>query len=378
MRATRAIIRLDHLRWNIALIRERIGSGPLICLAVKADAYGHGIAPIGLAAARFGVDYLAVATVDEAVELREAGSRLPILLYSLATPEEIPDVIAHDITPILSDSEQVDAYEREAARQGRRCAVHIKIDTGMGRIGCRPGDAVTLARRVASSPSLELGGVSTHFAAADSADEAYTKEQIARFEASLAAIRGDGIDPGIVHAANSGGVIAHPESWYGMVRPGILAYGVYPSAEQSRDLALRPVMELRSSVVYIKEVDEGEAVSYGMTWRAPRRTHIGTIPVGYGDGYNRLLSNRARVSIGGASYPIAGRVCMDQVMVDLGPECRVGRYDEAILFGRQPGVPTVEELADLCGTIPYEITCSITRRVPRVYVEDDAPGSAKS
>lgn len=370
MRATRAVIRLDHLKWNIDRIRARTGPGPAVCLAVKADAYGHGIIPIGLAAAGYGVDYLAVASVDEGIDLREAGSTLPVLLYSLATPEEITDAVAHDLTPILSDAQQVDAYAAEAARQGRRLTVHIKVDTGMGRIGCRPAEAPSLARRVAAAPSLALGGVSTHFASADSADESYTKAQIRVFEDALAGIRAADVDPGIVHAANSGGVIAHPESWYDMVRPGIVAYGAYPSDEQSRSLELRPVMELRSRLVYIKQVERGEAISYGMTWRAPRRTWIGTIPVGYGDGYNRLLSNRGRVLIGGRTYPIAGRVCMDQIMVDLGPECRVERYDEVVLFGYTPGAPSVEELAELCGTIPYEITCSITKRVPRVYEGD--------
>ena len=367
MRATRAVIRLDHLKWNLERIRARLGPRAAVCLAVKADAYGHGIIPVGLAAAGFGVDYLAVASVDEGRDLREAGSELPILLYSLATPEEMPDAVAGDLTPMLSDAEQIDAYAAEAARQGSRLTVHIKIDTGMGRIGCRPADAAGLARRVAEAPSLFLGGVSTHFASADSADEAYTKRQIRTFEDALEQIRAAGIEPGVVHAANSGGVIGHSESWYDMVRPGIVAYGSYPSDEQARALELRPVMELRSRVVYIKQVERDEAVSYGMTWRAPRRTWIATIPVGYGDGYNRLLSNRGRVLIGGESYPIAGRVCMDQIMVDLGPECRVERYDEAVLFGYTPGAPSAEELAELCDTIPYEITCSITKRVPRVY-----------
>ncbi|MFW5743859.1 MAG: alanine racemase [Spirochaetota bacterium] len=367
MRATRAVIRLDHLKWNLDRIRASIGPRAAICLAVKADAYGHGIVPIGLSAAGFGVDYLAVASVDEGLDLREAGSELPILLYSLATPEEMPDAVAADLTPMLSDAEQIDAYAAEAARQGTRLTVHLKIDTGMGRIGCRPADAAGLARRVAAAPALVLGGVSTHFASADAADEAYTKRQIQTFDDALDQIRAAGIDPGVVHAANSGGVIGHAESWYDMVRPGIVAYGSYPSDEQARALELRPVMELRSRVVYIKRVERGEAVSYGMTWRAPRRTWIATIPVGYGDGYNRLLSNRGRVLIGGESYPIAGRVCMDQIMVDLGPECRVQRYDEAVLFGYTPGAPSAEELARLCETIPYEVMCSITKRVPRVY-----------
>ncbi|MFP4115223.1 MAG: alanine racemase [Spirochaetota bacterium] len=371
MRATRAVVRLDHLQWNIDLIRSRVGPGPLLCLAVKADAYGHGIARIGRAAEEFGVDNLAVATVDEGVELREAGCSLPVLLYSLAAPEEIADVVANDITPLLSDDEQIDLYSEEAVRQNRQVTVHIKIDTGMGRIGCPPETASNLARRVVARPSLELGGVSTHFASADARDRSYTKAQIERFEGALAAIRGEQIEPGLVHAANSGGVLDHPESWYDMVRPGIIAYGYYPSDEQARSLDLRPVMELRSKVVFIKEVAPGDAISYGMTWRAPRRTYIGTIPVGYGDGYSRLLSNKGRVRINGSNYPIVGRVCMDQLMVDLGHRCPVRRYDDAIMFGYHPGAPTAEDLAQLTGTIAYEITCNISRRVPRVYTYEE-------
>jgi len=340
----------------------------MLCLAVKADAYGHGIAPVALAAADCGVDYLAVATADEGIEVRAAGSRLPILLYSLPAPEEIPQIVAHRVTPILSDEEQIDAFSAEAVRAGTTVTVHMKVDTGMGRIGCRPRDAAALARHIVTAGGLALGGVSTHFAASDSDDERYTKEQIERFELALSAIRAEGIDPGIVHAANSGGVIAHPESWYDMVRPGILAYGYYPSGEQARPLRLKPVMQLVSKVVYIKEVDAGTAVSYGMTWRAPRRTHIGTIPVGYGDGYSRLLSNRGRVLIDGSTYPIVGRVCMDQVMVDLGPICTVERYADVVIFGHEEGAPTAEDLASVCGTITYEITCAISRRVPRIYV----------
>ena len=375
MRATRAIIRLDHLKHNIEQIRRAVRRPdrpcPLVCLAVKADAYGHGIAPVGLAAAECGVDYLAVATVDEGVELRDASSRLPILLYGLPTPEEIAPVVTHAITPILADAEQIELVGAEATKQGRQIPVHLKIDTGMGRIGCRPDDAVRLARMVEASASLELGGVCTHFAASDSGDPAYTNEQIATFETVLARFRTDGIAPGIVHAANSGGVLGHAESWYDMVRPGILAYGYYPSDGQERVHDVLPVMELRSRVVFIKQVEAGDAISYGMTWRAPRRTHIGTIPVGYGDGYNRLLSNRGQVSINGKRYPVVGRVCMDQLMVDLGAACTVARYDDATLFGYSVGAPSAEDIAEICGTIAYEITCGISKRVPRIYTDGE-------
>ncbi len=368
MRATRAIVRLDHLKSNLDQIRRHIGSGVRICLAVKADAYGHGIVEIGRAASDHGVEYLAVATSDEGTELRNNGVEVPILLYSLASPREIPDIVRHRISPVIADEEQAALYETAAHSQGTRAAVHVKIDTGMGRIGCRPDETVRLARRITSSPSLLLAGISTHLASSDMADPTYTNQQLDLFRDAVERVRRDGIDPGIVHAANSGGVLSHPEGHFDMVRPGIIAYGYRPSPESPASLQLTPVMEVRSQVVFLKRVGKGEAISYGMTWRAPRETWIGTIPIGYGDGYNRLLSNRAEVLIGGRRYPVVGRVCMDQIMVDLGASTSVKRYDEAILFGFSEGAPDAEELAALCETIPYEITCNVSKRVRRNYV----------
>lgn len=341
----------------------------MLCLAVKADAYGHGIVEVGREAAANDVDYLAVATVDEATELRNAGLTIPVLLYSLPTPEEIPDVVAHKVIPMISDEELADLIEAEAKRRRQVITVHLKIDTGMGRIGCMPEEAPALAANLAARSNLTLGGISTHFATSDSADQTPTRQQIRRFDAAVESIRRSGIDPGIVHAGNSGGVLAYPEAWYDMIRPGILAYGYFPSNEQSRELDIKPVMDLQSRLVFIKEVEAGTTISYGSTWRAAQRTYIGTIPVGYGDGYSRLLSNRGRVAIRGASYPIVGRVCMDHIMVDLGPVCSVQRYDNVVLFGPDPGAPDAEELSRICQTIPYEITCAVSKRVPRLYVD---------
>ena len=386
VRATRAVIRLDNLRHNLDRIGDRLNgrSGerpggsvrarPRICLAVKANAYGHGIVEVGRTAAGAGVECLAVATTDEAVELREAGLLLPILLYGLPVPDEIGVLVANDVTPLVGDADLIDLLAREAATQRRSVTVHLKIDTGMGRIGCSPDDAVDLARRISSAGSLRLAGVSTHFAAADSADPAFTETQCDRFEAAVGAIRTAGIDPGLVHAANSAGILSHPRSWYDMVRPGIMAYGYYPSPEVNRSIDLRIVMELRSRLVYVKRLRAGDPVSYGMTWRAPRDTWLGTIPVGYGDGYFRALSGRSKVLIRGESYPLVGRVCMDQVMVDLGDRLRVERYDDVVLFGGVPGAETAETLAAACGTIPYEITCAVSKRVPRIYVDGPDEG----
>lgn len=341
----------------------------MICLAVKADAYGHGIVEIGRAAAAIGVEYLAVATVDEATELRDADLTIPILLYGLPMPEEIPEIVTREVTPVVTDEELADLIETEAKRQGRAVTVHLKIDTGMGRIGCAPEAAPSLAANLAARSNLTLAGISTHFACSDSADSTFTRQQIQRFDTAVEKISRSGIDTGVVHAGNSGGILAFPEAWYDMVRPGILAYGYFPSDEQARELEIRPIMELRSRLVFIKKIEVGTTISYGSTWKAPRRTNIGTIPVGYGDGYNRLLSNRGRVAIRGKTYPIVGRVCMDHIMVDLGPACSVERYDDVVLFGPDPVAPDAEELSRICRTIPYEITCAVSKRVPRLYLD---------
>jgi len=376
MRATRAIIRIDHFTDNVEQLRAH-AAGPAgrvrkLCLAVKADAYGHGIRLIGVAAEQHGIDCLAVATVDEALELRDAGVSIPILLYSLPDPNEIPIAVSAGVTPLLCDEEMIEMFETACREAGTSITVHLKIDTGMGRIGCRPEEASRLASRIAESDLLTLGGVSTHFAASDTSDVGYTSLQVSRFSKALDEIRAAGIDPGVVHASNTGAVLAHPTSWFDMVRPGIAAYGYYPSMEQERVLSLKPVMELRSKVVFIKHVDRDEPVSYGLKWRAPQATYVGTIPVGYGDGYNRLLTNRGNVLIGDTRYPVIGAVCMDQIMVDLGPECRVDRFDNAVLFGYTPNSETAESLATKCGTIPYEITCGVSSRVPRIPVYSSA------
>lgn len=374
MRATRAIIHLSSLRHNIRLIRTHVtrlapARPPRLCVAVKADAYGHGIAEIGRTAVEEGVEYLAVATVDEAVTLREAGVGAPVLIYSLPIPDELSAIVEYGLTPLVGDKTLAQMLAAEAKRQGRRIPVHVKIDTGMGRIGCTPEEAPELAAAVDQSAWLHLEGMSTHFPVSDTADRAFTLEQVRIFQASAAATRRRGVDPGILSAANSGAALTSPESYFDMVRPGILVYGYYPSTEQERSLAVRPVMELQSKLVFVKKVPAGTGISYGLTYRTERPTYIGTVPIGYGDGYSRLLSNQARVLVNGKSVPLVGRVCMDQCMVDLGPEPAGKLYDPVVLFGPDPNGPDAEELAGTIGTIPYEVTCAVSKRVPRVYLD---------
>jgi len=391
---TQAIIHIDRFIRNLNAVKSRIEQNGhpdrRICIPVKADAYGHGAIQIAKASLEktenTGAICFGVATVDEGTELRKGGIKAPILLLSQTHINEIPAVIDAALTPLISDSSYADALNERAKAEKIRFPVHIKIDTGMGRIGCPVEEAMDLARFIAGCPGLEITGTATHFAASDSTDEQdinSTKAQISHFRETVETIRAAGIDPGIVHAANSGAVILHPESWFDMVRPGILLYGYKPAEESElpnfpyEPLKAEPVMELQSAVVLIKKIRKGDSVSYGRTWIADQDTNIAIIPAGYADGFPRLLSGKWHVIIRGKAYPQVGRICMDQCCVNLGPETDVRRWDEAVIFGGsvqgQPGESSHFEnhdasaLAARIGTIPYEITCNISARIPRIY-----------
>ena len=369
----RAVIHLDRFLGNLGAVRARIGGDRRICIPVKTDAYGHGALEIAKTSLEAGAYCLGVAAAAEGTELRKAGITAPILLFSQPHPSEIPELVQARLTPFVSDTWFALALNERSSAEGAKLPVHLKIDTGMGRMGCAPEEALTLARHIAGCSALELAGTATHFAVSDSADEgdiACTRAQTAVFNEALNAIRAAGVDPGIVHAANSGAVILHPDAWFDMVRPGILLYG-YKAVEEnapplsSQPLRVQPVMELRSMVSLIKRVKKGETVSYGRTWTAREDTFIAVLSAGYGDGLPRLASGRWQAVIGGKTYPLAGRICMDQCCVDLGPDPSVRRWDEAVIFGGS--APDAAALAAVIGTIPYEITCNINKRVPRVY-----------
>ncbi|AEF82443.1 alanine racemase [Leadbettera azotonutricia] len=365
MRAVKAIIHLDNFRHNIEKAREKAGARTGLCAPVKADAYGHGAVPVARAALEAGASHLAVATVSEGAELRQAGIKAPVFLFSQALPGEMEEIAALDLIPLVGDREAAEVL----AKAGRRLEVHLKVDTGMGRMGARPENAAELAAFIVSQKSLKLGGVATHLSVSDSlepADIAYTKGQLSRFRGAVDSIKAAGLDPGLIHAANSGALCFHEDAYFDLVRPGIFLYGYSPAAGIPEGLDAEPVMELRGAVVFIKKVFKGEDISYGRTWTAPEDTYIGTLPVGYADGLPRLLSNRHSVYIKGRAYPQVGRICMDQCMINLGPETDVKRWDEAIIFG--PGAVTAADMAAKIGTISYEITCNINKRVPRVYI----------
>jgi len=389
MRATRAIVHLDRFLGNFKAIQGRIGPKRRICVPVKADAYGHGAAEIARVSLAAGACCFGVALVQEGAALRASvpDVSVPVLVLSQPLPSEIPEIIKNGLTPLVSDSEFVEILAKAAAEAKIRLPVHLKIDTGMTRMGCAPSEAALLARQIHACPSLEYAGTATHLAVSDSSvleDMAFTKRQIAIFRGALEQIRAAGIDPGIVHAANSGAVVLHPEAWFDMVRPGIILYGynlivsneaVWGEAPLGdatlgitmdvEPLEVLPVMELRTRVVLIRPVKKGETVSYGRTWTADRDTHIAVLPAGYADGLPRLASNKWQTVINGKTYPLVGRICMDQCMADLGEGTDVRRWDDAVIFGGP--APSAEILAERIWTIPYEITCNINKRVPRVY-----------
>jgi len=370
---TRAIIHLNRFAGNIEAVKARIGQKRRICVPVKADAYGHGALEMAKTSLETGAYCLGTATVAEGIELRKGGITAPILLFTQSHPAEIPAILSAGFIPFVSDEWYARALN-EAASSKIKLPVHLKIDTGMGRSGCPAEEALTFAKYIDTCASLELAGTATHFAVSDSTDAkdiAYTKLQLSRFKEAVDAIKSAGIDPGIVHAANSGAVTLHPDTWFDMVRPGILLYG-YKNVEEKEildfpfeSIHVQPVMELRTTVVMIKRVKKGETVSYGRTWTAPQDTTIATLSVGYADGLPILASNKWQAVIGGKTYPFAGRICMDQCCVDLGQENDVQRWDEAVIFGGC--AKDAASLAEIAGTIPYEITCNINKRVPRVY-----------
>jgi alanine racemase len=371
MRATQAVIRLDNLRHNIRALRAHIGAGVAICMAVKADAYGHGAVPVSRTALEEGVKLLGVATVEEGAELRAAGIRAPILLLGLPFPEEASAVIENDITPFVATADVIRALAQAAAQRKTRRPVHLKVDTGMGRIGCAPEEAPDLAALITGTDTLVLEGVATHFPVSDSAaGDPFTREQTHRLKNALSVMEKAGIRPAFIHAANSGALIDKTYATFNLARPGIILYGYYPSNEQKRALSVHPVLELVTKISFIKRVPAGTGISYGLTHTVARETLIATLPVGYGDGYSRLLSNRAEVWADGRRCPVTGRVCMDQTMIDLGPDSTARVGDRVILFGPTPGAPDAAEIAALMGTIPYEVTCLISKRVPRVYRDD--------
>lgn len=374
LRRTWAEIDLDALEHNYRRARTLTGSGVRYLGVVKADAYGHGAVQIGRKLESLGADYLAVSSLDEARELRHGGITMPVLILGHTPPDMVPELIRYHITQAVSALAKAEEYSAAAVACGGTLRVHIKVDTGMSRLGFLvrgshfDGGVASIAAACAL-PGLDPEGIFTHFAVSDEdgeEDESYTREQFGLFTAVIDALAQRGRTFAIRHCANSGALARYPEMYLDMVRPGIALYGAGADAQR---LDLRPVMSLKTCVSTIKVFDPDTTVSYGRTFRTTERTRMGVLPIGYADGFFRGLSNRASVLTGQGPAPIRGRICMDMCMVDLTelPDVHVG--DAVEIFGQRQ---RVDDLASMLGTIPYELTCAVSKRVPRLYLEGGA------
>ena len=374
-RRVHADIDLDAVQFNFDQMSKNIPQGTKIMAVVKTDAYGHGAVP--LASFMEPCEKLwgfATATVDEAVELRQAGIKKPILILGYTFPECYTHIVKNEIRQTIFTLDMAKALSNEAVRQNKKAYIHIKLDTGMGRIGYQNAkEAAADAEKISKLPMLEIEGVFTHFANADASSQENTLRQLEKFDEMIEAMEAVGVTFSLKHCANSAGIIELTERKFDLVRAGIISYGLWPSDEVKKDVVqLKPILSLKSHVVYVKEVGPGCAVSYGSTWVAEEKRKIATIPIGYGDGYPRSLSNKGYVLIKGSKAPIVGRVCMDQMMVDvtdIPEEIRVG--DRVTLIGQDGDLTiTAEEIGDLSGRFNYELVCDLGNRIPRIYYKD--------
>jgi alanine racemase len=380
---TWAEIDLNAYAHNIRELRRITKPDAVLMAVVKANGYGHGAAEVAREALRQGAAWLGVARIDEAVDLRRAGLEAPILVMGYTPAELAQQLIEFDLAQTVYNYANAETLSSLAAKLGKKISVHIKIDSGMGRLGLvtrallpeeairkTHPDPVDTVEKIARLKGLDFQGVFTHFATADSADRTYAERQLEIFLDFLHQLDHAGFRPPIRHAANSAALIEMPASHLDMVRPGIATYGLKPSGEINKGKAiLKPVMSLKSRIIHLKKVSAGFNVSYGITYQTERPTTIATVPVGYADGLNRLFSSRGRMMVHGQIVPIIGRVCMDLTMLDVGDVADVRIEDEVVVFGRQGNASiTADELASQLNTINYEVVSNVTARVPRVYV----------
>jgi len=370
-RPTIAEVSAAALTHNCREAARLVGPAVRVIAVVKADGYGHGAAAAARAFVRGGAALLGVSSLAEGLELRRAGLAEPIVVLGGLYAGEAADAVAHDMAVALWTCEVADALAAAARAAGRRARVHLKIDTGMTRLGVDAGDAAEFARTLAGTDGLEVAGLFSHLASADDVEQAAVQAQIERFRTAVAAVRTAGVSPALVHLANSAAVLSAPAAHFDAVRPGLMLYGYAPAAHLARHATLRPAMRLATRVTQVRRIPAGRAVGYGGTWVAKRPSVIATLPIGYADGYHRRASNRAEVVVRGRRVPIAGRVCMDHVMIDVTdvPDAQAG--DRVVLCGSAGGAAVfADELARWCETIAYEMLTAVARRVPRVHQEE--------
>ena len=370
MRGTVAEIDLNAFRHNLQGVIKKVAPAKVMAV-VKANAYGHGAIPLAHEALKSGADYLAVAVIEEAIELRQGGITAPILVLGGEFGSQLQDVIDYNLEITVYTTAIAEQLSVLAQNMGCSVRIHVKVDTGMSRVGVHWSDAVAFVSRIKKLPNLELVGLFTHFATSDEKDKTFARLQLNRYKQVVAGLQKCGISIPLKHCANSGAILDMPDAYFDMVRPGIILYGYYPSLETSESIPLQPVMTFKTRVLYVKTIEPGETVSYGRKFTADKPTRIATLPVGYADGYNRLLSNQASVLIQGRRFPLVGRVCMDLIHIDLGTNDSVEIGDEVVLFGGRNDVTLpATDLCKILRTIPYEVCCWVSARVPRIYIDN--------
>ncbi|MHB1306067.1 MAG: alanine racemase [Limisphaerales bacterium] len=367
-----AEVDLEALRENLAWIRHRIGPGVKVLTVVKADAYGHGLRQIAALLMQSGTDVFGVANLAEARAIRRVGKGWPILMLGACLPNEVANAVRDEVMPVISTLAEARRFSSEAVAQRKTVSVHLKVDTGMGRLGSPPGQAVRLAAALARLPGLALAGACTHFAAAED-DASFTREQLAGFTGVVTALERRGLRPPLLHASSSAGLLHEPEGLFNLVRPGLIAYGIAPAGQRFSPSQLpdqvRPALSWYCRVSLVKTVPAGLSLSYGRTYVTPRRMRVATLTAGYGDGFLRAGSNRAMVLVGGRRCPVLGRVTMDQMLVDVSSVRGVRPGDPVVLIGRQ-GRESISagELAGWGETVAWEVLTNISYRVPRLYL----------
>jgi len=372
VRPTRAEVNLANLRHNLRVV-QRLAGGAEVWAVLKADGYGHGAKGVARTLERAGATGICVALLEEGIELRQAGIRVPILVTGGYYGRAFGEVLRHDLTPVLHDPTQVEALAEEVRYSGSGpVTVHVKIDTGMARLGVLPRDVPKMAEALSRYREVQVSALMTHFACADGGDPESINVQLDAFDQATLSLKGLGIAPSLRHAANSAAILQSPRSHLDIVRPGIALFGVEPRAGVCKEL--RPVMQVRTELVAVREIQTGETVGYGATWKAQRTSRIATIPMGYADGLSRALSNRAELLVRGKRVPVAGTVSMDMAMLDVTEIEGVRVGDECVVLGTQKGplgqdTISVEEIAAHRSTIPWEVLTDISRRVPRFYRE---------
>jgi alanine racemase len=364
-----AEIDLNAIKHNIKTIRGFLKTDTLFMAVVKANAYGHGAKKIAELAVESGVDRLGVALVEEAVELRDAGINIPIHILNEPPVSYSSFISEYNLIPSVCSFSVAKAISESAVKHNKEVKVHIKVDTGMNRLGLFPEEVVSFIRSIEKLPGLKIEGIFTHFAIADQPENNYTLRQLEKFNNLTVELKKENINIPIIHAANSAATILFNQSHYDMVRIGIALYGLHPSGSTKGLVDLRPAISLKARISYIKNILSGDKVSYGLTYTSSEDTTIAVLPLGYADGYTRLLSNKSQVLVNGKRANTVGTICMDQFMVDVGDIGNINVGDEVVLMGNQ-GIETIssDELAAILGTINYEIVCMISDRVPRIYV----------